>query len=291
MSTTVTGSTAHGIVYTRSGDGPPLVLLHGLGSSRLAWSPVAGKLSRSHTVYALDLPGFGDSAPLPESDPSTPARLAEAVDEALAELGIEAPHVVGNSLGGWVTLELAHVRRLSSLTLLDPAGLWRKGQPTYCTVSLALTWLACRFFAPALVALSRWATGRRLLFWQVFAHPEELTQDDVRSQVAAMGRSAGFLPTFRAIRNLRYRADPDVVAGPVTVAFGSKDRILLARQSRFVDQLPPQTRHVTIADAGHVPMSDAPERVAEIVLTSAAMSQRSGPAPSSVRDRRGEELR
>jgi pimeloyl-ACP methyl ester carboxylesterase len=290
MSTTVTGSTNHGIAYTRGGDGPPVVLLHGLGSSRLAWTPVAGKLSRSHTVYALDLPGFGDSAPLPEWDPSTPARLAEAVDEALAELGIEAPHVVGNSLGGWVSLELAHVRRLSSLTLLDPAGLWRKGQPMYCTVSLVLTWLACRFFGPALVALSRWATARRLLFWQVFAHPEKLTQDDVRSQVAAMGRGTGFLPTFRAIRSQRYRANPGI-AGPVTVAFGSKDRILLARQSRFVDQLPPQTRHVTIADAGHVPMSDAPHRVAEIVLTTVAMSQSSGPAPSSVRDRRGEEHR
>jgi pimeloyl-ACP methyl ester carboxylesterase len=290
MSTTVTGGTTHGIAYTRSGDGPPLVLLHGLGSSRVAWTPVAGELARSHAVYALDLPGFGDSAPLSGRDTSTPARLAEAVDQALAELGIEAPHVVGNSLGGWVALELAHVRRLSSLTLLDPAGLWRNGQPKYCTVSLVLTWLTCRFAAPALNSLSRWATGRRLLFWQVFAQPEKLTQDDVRRHVTAMARSTGFMRTLRAIRTLRYRAITNI-AGPVTVAFGSADRILLARQSRFADQLPPQTRHVTIADAGHVPMSDAPHRVAEIVRTTAAVSQSSGPAPSSVRDRQREEHR
>lgn len=288
MSTTVTGGTSHGIAYTRRGDGPPLVLLHGLGSSRVAWTPVAGALAQSHAVYALDLPGFGDSAPLPGWDSPTPARLAEAVGEALAELDIEAPHVVGNSLGGWVALELAHVRRLSSLTLLAPAGLWRKGQPTYCTVSLVLTWLTCRFAAPALIATSRWATGRRLLFWQVFAQPEKLTQDDVRRHVAAMGRSAGFMPTLRAIRTLRYRAITSI-ACPVTVAFGSADRILRARQSRLVDQLPPQTRHLTIAAAGHVPMSDAPDRAAEIVLTTAAMSQSSGPAPSSVRDRQREE--
>ena len=220
-------------------------------------------------------------------DPPAAGRLADAVDEALTELGIEAPHVVGNSLGGWVALELAHVRRLSSLTLLDPAGLWRKRQPTYCTVSLFLTWLTCRYAAPALIWLSRWATGRRLLFWQVFAQPEKLTQDDVRRHVTAMARSVGFMPTLHAIRPLRYRATT-TIADPVTVAFGSADRILLARQSRFVDQLPPQTRHLTIADAGHVPMSDAPHRVAEIVLTTAAMSQSSGPAPSSVRDRQRE---
>lgn len=290
MSTTYTGASAYGIAYTRSGDGPSLVLLHGLGSSRGAWAPVVGELARSHTVYALDLPGFGDSAPLPGRDSSTPARLAEAVDEALAELGVEAPHLAGNSLGGWVALELAHVRRLSSLTLLAPAGLWRKGQPTYCTVSLFLTWLACRFAAPALISLSRWATGRRLFFWQVFAQPEQLTRDDVRRHVAAMAGSAGFMPTLRTIRTLRYRAYT-TIAGPVTVAFGSADRILLARQSRFVDQLPPQTRHLTIAEAGHVPMSDAPHRVVEIILTTAAMSQSSGPAPSSVRDRQREEDR
>jgi len=290
MSTKVGGSTTQGIAYTRLGDGPPLVLLHGLGSSRAAWTPVAANLARHHAVYALDLPGFGGSDPLPSKDPPTAGRLADAVDEALAELGVEAPHVVGNSLGGWVALELAHARRLSSLTLLDPAGLWRKGQPTYCTVSLVLTWLTCRYAAPALIWLSRWATGRRLLFWQVFAKPEKLTRDDVRHHVAAMARSAGFLPTLRAIRPLRYRATTDF-AGPVTLAFGSADRILLARQSRFGDQLPQQARHVTIAEAGHVPMSDAPHRVVEIVLTTTAMSQSSSPAPSSVQDRQREEDR
>lgn len=94
------------LTFTKIGDGPPLVLLHGIGSSRAAWRPVLDRLAATHTVYAVDLPGFGDSPGLG----GTPRQLAEAVAAALDDWGLDNPHVAGNSLGGWVGLELAALR-------------------------------------------------------------------------------------------------------------------------------------------------------------------------------------
>jgi pimeloyl-ACP methyl ester carboxylesterase len=263
--TDTSDSPRNGVSFTKVGDGPALVLLHGIGASRAAWAPVLERLTTTHTVYAVDLPGFGDSAPLGDGAVSSPRRLAEAVAGALDELGLETPHVAGHSLGGWVALELADLRPVASLTLLSPAGLWKGGQPAYCAVSLYVTWAGCRYGASLFNLLSRSGWGRRLALWQFFAHPERLRPDEVRRDVTTMADGAGFVPTMRAVRNLRYQAGRELPA-PVTVAFGSADRVLLARQSRFTDQLPPHTRHRVIADAGHVLMSDAPGPVADLIL-------------------------
>ena len=113
------------LAFTRLGSGPPLVLLHALGSSRRVWEPVIPALSEHFDVVAVDLPGFGDSAPLPpETEPSSEV-LASTVAGLLDDLGTGSAHVVGNSLGGWVALELAELRQAASVTLLSPAGLWR----------------------------------------------------------------------------------------------------------------------------------------------------------------------
>ena len=112
------------LASTRSGTGETLVLLHALGLSRRVWDPVLPALAGHFDVIAVDLPGFGDSAPLTHEP--TPAALAAAVAALLDELGVTSPHLAGNSLGGWVALELAGIRSAASLTLLSPAGLWRE---------------------------------------------------------------------------------------------------------------------------------------------------------------------
>jgi pimeloyl-ACP methyl ester carboxylesterase len=146
------------LAFTRCGSGAPLVLLHGLGSARDAWLPVTGSLARHFDVIALDLPGFGGSAPLPAFEEPHPARLAQSVAATLRALDIEHPHIVGNSLGGWVALELAAIIAPASVTLLSPAGLWRQGTPGYCRVSLR----ASRFLARFLGGLLRAAVRTRL---------------------------------------------------------------------------------------------------------------------------------
>ena len=128
---TAVTSAVPALAFARTGSGAPLVLLHGLGSSRAAWDSVVPALAERFDVVAVDLPGFGDSDPLPPGVIASPAALAASVAALLDGLGLDAPHLVGNSLGGWVALELAQLRPTASVTLLSPAGLWRAGAPRY----------------------------------------------------------------------------------------------------------------------------------------------------------------
>src|SRR5688500_11157084 len=113
--------------YERLGRGEPLVLIHGIGSERCMWQPVLAPLAAHHDVIAVDLPGFGASPALPDGIEPTPANLARAIGELVGELGFERVHVCGNSLGGWVALELARLGLAHTVTAISPAGLW--GRP------------------------------------------------------------------------------------------------------------------------------------------------------------------
>src|SRR3712207_1578455 len=108
------------IALSRGGSGEPLLLLHPLGLSRRTWTPVLAPLADSFDVLAADLPGHGASSPLPAGSEPTPAALATAVAAALHELGLPTVHLAGNSVGGWVALELARLGAARSVTLVSP---------------------------------------------------------------------------------------------------------------------------------------------------------------------------
>jgi pimeloyl-ACP methyl ester carboxylesterase len=254
--------------YSRVGAGQPLVLLHGLGSYRGAWEPVVPALAAEFDVLSVDLPGFGESPPLPAGTQPTPAALAGAVAGLLDELGIDQPHVAGNSLGGWVALELAGLRPLASIALLSPAGLWPGRTPRYPRLSLrAIRGLTHRLERP-LTALMRFRAVRSVALGQVFARPGRMSPRQARAAISAVARCPGFLPTLHAVADLHYRSTGPIGA-PVTVAFGSRDRLLLARTSRHVEQLPAGARVVELPGCGHVPMGDDPAAVAALLRTAA----------------------
>ena len=254
--------------YTRTGSGDPLVLLHALGLSRSAWDPVVPALSQHFDVIAVDLPGFGASAPLPPQVEPTPVALAEAVAALLAELGVTDPHVAGNSLGGWVALELAALTPVASLTLFAPAGLWRDETPLYCRASLRATrWLAHHATRP-LAAAVRTRPGRAVVFAQAVGHPTRLNPDAASSTVHELGESPGFDAVLEATLHRRYRATAPIDA-PVTIAFGSRDRVLLKRQSRHLGELPAHTALAELPGCGHIPMSDDPTAVSALILATA----------------------
>jgi pimeloyl-ACP methyl ester carboxylesterase len=256
------------LAYTRAGTGEPLVLLHGIGSWRHAWQPVLPALTGQFDVIAVDLPGFGDSEPLPARVEPHPAALAAKVGELLDHLGVAAPHVVGNSLGGWVALELAGVRPVASLTLLSPAGLSRGTTPGYCLFSLrASRWFASRT-GRLLSRVVGFRLGRGLVLGQTHGRPFHISADYARAVVRAMGTCPGFDAALRATARQRYRSDTPITA-PMTVAFGTRDLLLLPRQSRHLDELPAGTRCVALSGCGHVPMADRPLEVAAVVADSA----------------------
>ena len=256
------------LAYTRSGTGAPLVLLHGIGASRRAWDPVVSALGEHFTVIAVDLPGFGDSDPLPAHVEPTPAALAAATAELLGELDVTNPHLSGNSLGGWVALELAATRPAASLTLLSPAGLWRGDTPLYDGVSLrASRWLS-RHAGAILSRLVSNRLGRALVLGQTHGRPMRLTAEYARAVIHDMGSCPGFEEVLSATLNRRFLATAPIGA-PVTVAFGSRDRLLLRHQSRHVDQLPPGTRVEALPGCGHQPMADDPDAVTAAITRTA----------------------
>lgn len=257
------------LAFTRSGTGAPLVLLHGIGLSRQAWDPVIPALAGHFDVIAVDLPGFGDSAPVPEQVEPLPATLAAAVAVLLDDLGVTAPHLAGNSLGGWVALELAAIRPAASLTLLSPAGLWHRTIPWYDRASLrASRWLT-RHAAGPLSRLVSYRLGRALVLGQTHGRPMQLTAAYARATIHAIGTCPGFDATLKATARRRYLAAAPIAA-PVTVAFGSRDRLLLRHQSRHLGQLPPGTRVGALPRCGHVPMADDPSAVTALITQSIA---------------------
>jgi len=265
------------LACTRSGVGAPLVLLHGLGSSRQAWNPVIPALAARFDVIAVDLPGFGDSNPVPAQTKPTPAALAAAVAGLLDDLGVTAPHLAGNSLGGWVALELAATRPAASLTLLSPAGLWREDAPGYPQASLRATRWLTRHADRLLSRLVAYRPGRAIVLGQTHGRPMRLTAEYAQTAIHAMGACPGFDATFTATAPRRYLATTPVSA-PVTVAFGSRDRLLLRHQSRYLGQLPPGTHLEALPGCGHIPMADDPGAVTALITRSARRAAASGNA-------------
>ena len=261
------------LAHTRSGAGAPLVLLHGLGSARHAWAPVIGALAAHFEVIAIDLPGFGESAPLPAGIEPLPAVLAATVAGFLDELGIARPHVAGNSLGGWVALELAGIRPVASLALLSPAGLWRGRTPLYNRISLRGTrWFAQHATGP-LCRLMRFRLARILVLGQTHGRPARIPPEYARRAIREMGTCPGFRATMKGTEPRCYLAGPRIDA-PVSVGFGGRDHLLRPRQSRHLDQLPPGTHVQTLPGCGHVPMADDPEAIVAFIAAATARVRR-----------------
>nr|WP_203457333.1 alpha/beta fold hydrolase [Mycolicibacterium sp. CBMA 361] len=108
----------------RGGSGTPLLLLHGIGAIWRAWSPVLEFLEPHHDVIAPTLRGHGGGLSLDRGIEPSLSALADGVEQDLDRLGLHQVHVVGNSLGGWLAIELARRGRAQSLVLLSPAGAW-----------------------------------------------------------------------------------------------------------------------------------------------------------------------
>ncbi|MDN5858872.1 MAG: alpha/beta fold hydrolase [Pseudonocardia sp.] len=106
----------------RGGEGPPLLLLHGVGGNWRVWSPIIPLLEPHHDVLAPTLLGHGGATGLADGVAPTLDALVDGVEAELERAGIETAHVVGNSLGGWVAIELARRGRAQSLILFSPAG-------------------------------------------------------------------------------------------------------------------------------------------------------------------------
>lgn len=252
------------LAYDRRGAGEPLVLLHGFGASRRCWDPVLPGLVDQRDVVVVDLPGHGDSSPS-RARRSSPADIAATVAELLDDLGLQTVHLGGNSLGGWVALELAKQGRARSVTAFSPAGLWARTAPGYLRASMRQSRLNARIVRRLAPNAPRSRLARWLFFVQVSAHPTRVPYQVGRRAVHDMATTSGFRATLRGTERSRFE-DGTQIRVPVTVVFGAEDRVLLPRSARRRDELPTNTRWLDLPNSGHMPMLDDAPAVARLLL-------------------------
>jgi pimeloyl-ACP methyl ester carboxylesterase len=245
------------LAHDRLGAGPALVLIHPLGTDRRVWEPVLEPLSRARTVIAVDLPGFGASPPLVETP--TPGALARALERFFADLELPLPHVAGNSLGGWIALELALAGRVSSVTAIAPAGLWRGPLAPKPNIARVLAGAV----RPVLPLLTATAAGRRALLGGSILHPERVPAAAAAHLISAYARAPGFVATNQAMRAGHFDG-LDRIEVPVTLGWPDHDR-LVSPPAQLLGRAGPIRSRVLVG-CGHVPMWDAPDQVTALLL-------------------------
>lgn len=249
--------------YLTAGEGPPLLLLHALGESALDWRWVLPELARKHRVYAPDLLGFGYSAK-PAADYSS-AFFEGFVAAFLDALEVERAAVAGNSLGGLVALRLAlsQPQRVSSLALIDSAGLGREVSPALKSPTLPGV-------GETVISWSKTALGATQRAWlrvpQLFAHPERVPPEWLEEHYR-LARLPGFteavVATLRAQVDLRGQREVlldrlPLLDIPTLVVWGDSDRVFPVSQAREAFKRLRKGSLELIPDCGHLPHVERP---------------------------------
>src|SRR4051794_32284911 len=246
------------LAHERQGTGPPLILIHGLGATRRIWEPVVPALAAEREVLTVDLPGFGESGPLPAGTPATAGNLAASVHDLARELGIERAHLAGNSLGAWTALEGGRQGWADSVTALSPAGLWRSPLGPR---SRNLRPLAKRLRPGISLALHS-RRVRRAALQSSFGDPDLIPVELARAAVLEWIDAPGYDAANTEMRATVF--DPEgYPAIPVTIAWGALDRLVGPPRP---ERRPVGARYLELAGVGHTPMWDDPELIARVLL-------------------------
>jgi pimeloyl-ACP methyl ester carboxylesterase len=267
------------LAFERAGSGPPLVLLHGVGHRRQAWRAVLDRLTPHRDVIAVDLPGHGESPPLPAGVTPVLEVMLGAVTALFDDLGLDRPHVAGNSLGGRLALEAAVAGRVASATALSPAGFWRSERDArYARAVFRVMETAGGILLPLASALSRSTVGRAVVYGAVVARPARMSAEQARGDMAAFMAAR---PAMNLVLEQMTQFSGTVPPGiPVTIAWGTKDRLLPPRQVLVAKAAVPRARFLPLRGCGHVPMTDDPALVADVLLqgSSSRLDSRARPA-------------
>ena len=269
----------------RSGSGEPLLLLHGWGSSRRDFTAVLPALSERFEVLNVELPGSGRSPHLEERP--TVGAITDAVERTLDAAGIGRVHVLGNSLGARVALELARRGRARSVVAIAPSGLNVWPERVLQGTGMAMARIVGRTMAPLIGPMSRSRLGRTALLLPMKARPWATSEEE------AIGLREGFADSRDYWRTLFWALLVDVPRGmdridcPVLLVQGTADWIAMGQTVRYLP-LVPRSRFRPLLAAGHSPQSDRPDTIVRLVEQTArraAETDAAGTGPvEAVRD-------
>ncbi|TFV64064.1 UNVERIFIED_ORG: alpha/beta fold hydrolase [Bacillus sp. AZ43] len=264
----------HRRAFIRAGEGPALLLLHGIGNNCQTWSGVINRLAEHHTVIAPDLLGHGNSAK-PRGDYSI-AAYANGMRDLLSVLDIEQATVVGHSLGGGIALQFAYQfpERCQRLAVVGSGGLGAEVSAglraaTLPGAELVLTALA-GISTPLRASMQVLEGVGRVAGWKQVRDLAEAGESLLALKDVEARRA--FLRTLRGVVDARgqavtaldrlYLAD----AMPMLVVWGSRDPIVPATHAETVRTLVPSARIEVFPGAGHWPHLDDPERFCDVLL-------------------------
>ncbi|WP_262491067.1 alpha/beta fold hydrolase [Mycobacterium simiae] len=246
------------------------MLLHPFLLSQAVWEKVARQLADTgqYEVFAPTMAGH-NGGPRAGTWFLSSAVLADHVERQMDELGWDTAHIVGNSLGGWVAFELERRGRARSVTGIAPAGGWHRWSPAKFEVIfkfilgvplLAFAWL----FGPRVLRLP---FSRRLATYAVSASPDGVSDAELCGIINDVAHCPAYLQLLvkaLLLHGLRELAENAV---PAHLVICGKDRIIPSpRYTRhFTNHLPDDHRVTVLDNVGHVPMYEAPARIAEVI--------------------------
>jgi pimeloyl-ACP methyl ester carboxylesterase len=245
------------------GEGPPLVFVHGLAGSWPNWLEQLPVFAAERRVVALDLPGFGHS-PLPH-EPISISGYARLLDRLLDQLGVDAAAVVGNSMGGFISAELAIAfpQRVERLVLISAAGVSTYNEPHTVRAVPALRRLerilaaTTAWSAARSETLSRRPRLREMTMSLVVRHPSRLPTALISEQIRGAGKP-GFMHALQAIIEYDLRERFPEIACPTLVVWGENDMLIDVTDADVFVELIRGARKVIFEDTGHMAMLERP---------------------------------
>ena len=263
--------------------GEPLVLIHGFSATRGVWDPLMESLQRDHEVLAVNLAGHVGGAEIPEGTDVSVGGLVEAVEHDMDAAGFQTAHVVGNSLGGWISLELAKRGRARSVVAIAPAGGWEQGTRDEQRLRALFT-RSHKLSSRMLPRVERWMRRprlRRLLLSQIAARGDRIPAAAAAQMVRNSVECSVYFELMEAITRDGPPKSFDGVSVPVLLVWGTRDRILPPkRYSERLRRMLPNAEWVELKGLGHMPMSDDPELVGRTIASFVARAGERSPVPA-----------
>ncbi len=260
-----------------SGDREPAVLVHGLGGQWQNWLQNIPRLAQERRVLALDLPGFGLTPEPADGEISIPG-YGRCVDSFCDKLGLGQVALVGNSMGGYVTAEVAiqFPERVSRLTLVSAAGISSADalQAPIMTFGRVAAALAANTAARHRRLAAR-PISRHLALALVARHPRLLKADFAYEGFFKGAGKPGFDDALRASLEYDFRDRLPEVKVPTLIVWGEKDSIIPVRDADEFERLIDDSRKIVMRDTGHIPMAERPVAFNDVLLDFLAES---GPA-------------
>lgn len=255
------------LAHTRTGTGEPVLLLHGITHRRQGWDLVVPLLAGERELWAVDMPDHGESPELPGDYAGDIAPLADAIEAFCRTHGLGRPHVVGNSMGGLVALELAARGTVRSATALSPAGFWSRAERAYARAVLGGAHALLSVLpSERLERMLGTPFVRTALVGLLLAHPSRIDPVQIAADLAGLSRPGTSFATMLA--HLDTWVPPQRASVPTTIGWGARDLLLPRWQSSRLRRALPDAAVYVLPGCGHVPMGDDPALVADLILAS-----------------------